>query len=194
METFSVILVIYARNSPVPGKFPTQRPVMWSFDVFFDLHLNKWLSKQMWGWWFEMPSCPLWHHCNAYLAFMDEVWCVCCENFGERKKTGHYAVPPNSLGIYNFSLFGQAVTPKTTIEQSMWFRQTFNSLWPSDAIWRQILVNIGSGNGLLPDGTKPLPEPMLTDHQWSPVTFIWGQFRKKCLNHQSLKSVRKLHI
>ena len=26
----------------------------------------------------------------------------------------------------------------------------------------QIGVNIGSGNGLLPDGTKPLPEPMLT--------------------------------
>ena len=36
----------------------------------------------------------------------------------------------------------------------------------------EIWVNIGSGNGLLPDGTKPLPEPMLTDHQWSPVTFI----------------------
>ena len=29
-----------------------------------------------------------------------------------------------------------------------------------------IWVNIGSGNGLLPDGTKPLPEPMLTDDQW----------------------------
>ena len=28
------------------------------------------------------------------------------------------------------------------------------------------LVNIGSGNGLLPDGTKPLPEPMFTNHQW----------------------------
>ena len=28
----------------------------------------------------------------------------------------------------------------------------------------EIGVNIGSGNGLLPDGTKPLPEPMLTDH------------------------------
>ena len=25
--------------------------------------------------------------------------------------------------------------------------------------------HIGSGNGLLPDGTKPLPEPMLTYHQ-----------------------------
>ena len=26
----------------------------------------------------------------------------------------------------------------------------------------KIWVNIGSGNGLLPDGTKPLPEPILT--------------------------------
>ena len=31
-------------------------------DVSFDLHLNKQLSKQWWGWWFEMPSCSLWHH------------------------------------------------------------------------------------------------------------------------------------
>ena len=29
-----------------------------------------------------------------------------------------------------------------------------------------IRVNIGSGDGLLPDGTKPLPEPMLTYYQW----------------------------
>ena len=26
-------------------------------------------------------------------------------------------------------------------------------------------VNIGSDNGLVPDGTKQLPEPMLTYHQ-----------------------------
>ena len=26
------------------------------------------------------------------------------------------------------------------------------------------LVNIGLGNGSLPDGTEPLPEPMLTNH------------------------------
>ena len=35
-----------------PGEFPTQRPVTRSFDVFFDLRLNKRLSKQSWGWWF----------------------------------------------------------------------------------------------------------------------------------------------
>ena len=29
-----------------PGEFPTQRPVKRSFDVFFDLRLNKRLSKQ----------------------------------------------------------------------------------------------------------------------------------------------------
>ena len=26
------------------------------------------------------------------------------------------------------------------------------------------LVNVGSGHSLLPDGTKPLPEPMLINH------------------------------
>ena len=42
----------------------TQRPVTRGFDVFFDLCLNKRLSKQSWGWWFEMPSHLLWRHCN----------------------------------------------------------------------------------------------------------------------------------
>ena len=64
METFSALLAICAGNSPVPGEFPTQRPVTRSFDVFFDLHPNKRLSKQLRGWWFETPSCPLWRHRN----------------------------------------------------------------------------------------------------------------------------------
>ena len=38
-----------------PGEFPTQRPVTQSFDVFFDLRLNKRLSKKPLGWWFETP-------------------------------------------------------------------------------------------------------------------------------------------
>ena len=65
MKTFSALLAICAGNSPVPGEFPKQRPVMWSFDVFFDLRLNKRLSKQSWGWWFETLSRPLWRHCNG---------------------------------------------------------------------------------------------------------------------------------
>ena len=31
---------------------------------FFDLRLNKRLSKQSWVWWFETPVRPLWRHCN----------------------------------------------------------------------------------------------------------------------------------
>ena len=46
METFSTLLAICAGNSPVPGEFPAQRPVTRSFDVSFDLRLNKPLSKQ----------------------------------------------------------------------------------------------------------------------------------------------------
>ena len=47
-----------------PGEFPTQRSVTRSFDVIFDLCLNKRLNKQPWYWWFETPSCSLWCQCN----------------------------------------------------------------------------------------------------------------------------------
>ena len=46
METFSALLALCAGNSPVAGEFPSQRPVTRSFGVFFDLRLNKRLSKQ----------------------------------------------------------------------------------------------------------------------------------------------------
>ena len=64
METFSAVLALCTGNSPITGEFPAQRPVTRSFDVFVDLRLNKWLSKQSWGWWFDTPSRPLWRHCN----------------------------------------------------------------------------------------------------------------------------------
>ena len=66
METFSASLAICAGNSPVPGEFPTQKPVTRSFDVFFDLRLNKRLSKQSWSWWLETLSRPLWRHRNDF--------------------------------------------------------------------------------------------------------------------------------
>ena len=48
-------------------------PVTRSFDVFFDLRLNKRLSKQSWCWWFETLSRPLWCHCNGERADMTTV-------------------------------------------------------------------------------------------------------------------------
>ena len=78
METFSALLAICAGNSPVTGEFPLQRPVTWSFNVFFDLRLNKRPSKQSWGWWFETPSRSLLRHCNvAHYDFLTwELFCA----------------------------------------------------------------------------------------------------------------------
>ena len=46
MEAFSALLALCVGNSPATGEFPSQRPVTRSFYIFFDLRLNKWLSKQ----------------------------------------------------------------------------------------------------------------------------------------------------
>ena len=78
METFFTSLAICAGNSPVPGEFPAQRPVTWSFDVFFDLRLNKRLSKQSWGWWFETLSRPLWRHCNVMCHIQPDISIFAC--------------------------------------------------------------------------------------------------------------------
>ena len=47
-----------------PVNSPHKGPVTQSFDVFFDLCMNKRLNKQSWSWWFETPSRQLWRHCN----------------------------------------------------------------------------------------------------------------------------------
>ena len=57
---FSALLALCVWYSPGIGEFPSQRPVTRSFDVFFDLCLN----KQSCSWWFETPSLSLWRHCN----------------------------------------------------------------------------------------------------------------------------------
>ena len=55
MKTLSALLAICAGNSPVTAE-------LWCFS---DLCLNKRLSKQSWGWWFETLSRPLWRQCNS---------------------------------------------------------------------------------------------------------------------------------
>ena len=43
-------------ESIVTGEISSLRPAKPSFDIFFDLHLNKRLSKQSLSWWFETPK------------------------------------------------------------------------------------------------------------------------------------------
>ena len=44
MEKKSALMAFCAGNSLVTGEFRTQRPMTRSFDIFFDLRLNKQLS------------------------------------------------------------------------------------------------------------------------------------------------------
>ena len=74
METFSVLLTLCVRNSPVTGEFTTQRPVTQSFDASL---ICAWTN----GWgrrWFEMPSHPIWRHCNANV---NTPYCIRFESF-----------------------------------------------------------------------------------------------------------------
>ena len=110
METFSALLALCSGNPPVTGEFPAQRPVTRNFDVLFDLRLNKWLSKQSWGWWSETSSSPLWCHGNGVMA-----WCF--------KQTNYY---PNQC-------YPSSMTHPIPRNQLI---NSSSRLWPSDAIWR----------------------------------------------------------
>ena len=65
METFSASQALCEKNSPVTGEFASQRPVTRSIDVFFDLCLNKRLSKPSRRRWFKTALRSFWGHCNV---------------------------------------------------------------------------------------------------------------------------------
>ena len=45
METFSALLAVCEGIPPITSEFTSQSPVTQSFEILFDMHLNKWLSK-----------------------------------------------------------------------------------------------------------------------------------------------------
>ena len=63
--------------------------------------------------------------------------------------------PPNLLNLLLTAMI-QIVEAFITEDRHLFI---LHSQYHDVMLWH---VNIGSGNGLLPDGTKPLPEPMLT--------------------------------
>ena len=63
---------IFRVTSPMCGEFTGDRWILRtklvtrSFDVIFDLRLNKQLSKQWWGWWFDTTSRPWWSYVKIF--------------------------------------------------------------------------------------------------------------------------------
>ena len=121
------------------------------------------------------PGNILWSFAIALVFLMAAVGAQHCWSARGHLQLGNLAW---KKGIPCHMSIGHSCTKYT---QCILRSELFNSLWPSDAIWRQ-----GSRSTLVQVMAwcrQPLPEPILTDHQWSPVAFILGQFRKRCLNH-----------
>ena len=66
MEAFSALLVNVRGIHRLPVNSPHKGQWRGASMFFFDLCLNKRLSKQSWGWWFETLSCTLWRHRNDW--------------------------------------------------------------------------------------------------------------------------------
>ena len=105
METFSALLALCAGNSPVTGEFPAQRPVKRSFDVFSDLCLNKRLSKQSWGWWFETPSRSVLRHCNVVQWLGDTLDYMIGYQLSRPSNIRQGDMPYSNIELVNFYLY-----------------------------------------------------------------------------------------
>ena len=131
----------------VNGAFPAQRPVTRSFDVFFDLRLNKRLSKQSLGWWFETPSCPLWRHSNArtFTCFIKGL------------NRNIYMVYLTSTELYNASACIDSLSiwrrehsekPASAFCESQWSEQDIGPEWREGTLrmkWQFCCGNISTG-------------------------------------------------
>ena len=128
-----------------PGEFPTQRPVTRSFDVLFDLRLNKRLSKQPWGWWFETPARSLWRQRNVenithYTtnSWFIMVFCIikilsiCSPRLTHCFETYFCGCIIHFLSMDEHLLFGQGLAQAQTENHSWHQRQRWDSSHLSD--------------------------------------------------------------
>ena len=104
-------------NSPHKGQ--------WRGALMFSLiwALNKRLSKQSWGWWFETPSRSLWRHCSDFGLGDDVKWCVLLgpSQWSMRNTTAHNDARPSA---------GKATTLKFDILfYYNYFPLTINDFW-----------------------------------------------------------------
>ena len=136
METFPALLAICVGNSPVTGEFPAQRPVRRSFDVFFDLRLNKRLSKQWRGWWFETPSHPVWRHCNVIAVAQSSK-----KDFPEKGISATYEKYPsrNSTSWIHTHL---TYSRKKKFQLAVWEKQTWNTIPGRNPLRRWFILGV----------------------------------------------------
>ena len=127
-----------------------QRPVTRSSDVFFDLRLNKQVSKQSWGWWFETPSDPLWHHCNVcerfYVSYLVGSGSCCIEDVWLYMKIRCWVLQYVSIGAIFECLLMRNLN-QNIIHKFVWTVSRITSYQVTDNPFRPMceITNIGIG-------------------------------------------------
>ena len=123
----------------------TQKPVTRIFDVFFDLHPNKRLSKQWRGWWFETQSCSLWRHCNVCFCFLHRLPKVLDPGF--RTRTAQTHNPDQSATVLRLRTFLMYVIDIIHTYRHMYIWYIALQFWFAiDLKWTTYAVSQLSGN------------------------------------------------
>ena len=128
--------------------WPAQGPVTRSFDIFFDLRLNKRLSKQSWGWWFETLSCSLWRRRNVW--WIEAPYVTIKPLWHEKRLFQHIFLNENILISMEKSLKSVHKGPfdnKSALAQVMTWRRTGSRQWTWSNIdtdlWRHMMSLVG---------------------------------------------------
>ena len=116
METSTALLGRCEGNPPIAGDFPSQIPITLRFDVFFELRLNKRLSKQSKLRWFQTPSRSLWRQCNAHEGMISTAYDISVWNVDFQCKTNiswkHFSTKRgNFVGLFHRSRFALLLHP-----------------------------------------------------------------------------------
>ena len=132
---------IFRVTGPLCGEFTGDRwqwPVTRSFDVLFDLRLNKRLSKQSGGWWFETSSHPLWRHCNgAGIKQTIEVrgWLTRCF-FVIPGLSSHNNLEILKVSRYDIGRATKVLTGNVEINSRNWIFEQALHLWSKQGVQR----------------------------------------------------------
>ena len=169
-------------TSHLCGEFTGDR----SFDVFFDLRLNKRLSKQSGGWWIETPSHPLWRYIMSYS--IDVHWRreTRSQNYWIASKlTGAWTMVP-LRGLSNFRATWQI--PHTTwnicVEWSHWHYN--DVILCSMASQITSLTNVYSNFYSGADQRK--------NQSSASLAFVWGKHRWPVISPHKWPVTRKLFL
>ena len=149
---------------------PTGNSITVSLDLISSIDITLYCVYTMSHWWYFFLLCII------SLCFQDAWWTKRCLQYIlgginlQKKYEKYICVRKVKEIIYYFEI---CLHMKMTCCWSLRSSTHCSLVTPyGDIIW----INTGSSNGLVPDGTKPLPEPMLTYQQWGSVVSSWQQF------------------